>query len=287
MNKKRREIINAMQPVVDAALARPAVTTGVYVNVVNEATTEVTIYGAIGGSFWDDSAVSASGFKQVLSGINTPRIELHMNSGGGDVFDGTAIHTMLARHPSVVTAHIDGIAASAASFIAMAADHIIIARNAMMMIHGGMTLTQGNAQTHERSAELLHKVSDNIADMYAMRAGGTAEEWRALMDVNAEDGTWYTGREAVDAGLADETTDDDEDDPDVTDHVRKVIAKIPGAPAYHAPEPKIEPVQNEQAGEDPEDQSRAHLDGHTEDPRDAVAATMLALLAERMKGTKA
>jgi ATP-dependent protease ClpP protease subunit len=278
VNKRRREIMNAMQPVVDVALARPAVATGVTARVLNAATTEVTIYGAIGGGGWDETSVSASGMKQVLDSITTPNIDLHMNSGGGDVFDGTAIHTMIARHPAVVHGSVDGIAASAASFIMMACDKITIARNAMMMIHGGMTMTQGNAQTHQRSADLLDKVSDNIADMYAVRAGGDAGEWRALMDVNMEDGTWFTGLEAVEAGLADNVSGDDDDDPDVEDRARRILSHFAGAPAYVAGERK----QDEQI-----DESSAHEDVPEEsalDPRDDQARTMLALLAERMKG---
>lgn len=282
MNKRRREIMNAMQPVVDVALARPAVATGVTARVLNAATTEVTIYGAIGGGGWDDSSVSASGMKQVLDAITTPNIDLHMNSGGGDVFDGTAIHTMIARHPAVVHGSVDGIAASAASFIMMACDRITTARNGLWMVHDGMTMTYGGPATHQRSTDLLEKVSDNIADMYAVRAGGTIEDWRATMRKNGEDGTWFTGLEAVEAGLADSVSGDDDEDPDVEDRARRILSHLAGAPTYVARERK----QGEQI-----DESFAHEDvpedEHVVDPRDDQARTMLALLAERMKGHQA
>jgi ATP-dependent protease ClpP protease subunit len=270
MNKRRREIMNAMQPVVDVALARPAVVTGVTARVLNAATTEVTIYGAIGGGGWDDTSVSASGMKQVLDAITTPNIDLHMNSGGGDVFDGTAIHTLIARHPAVVHGTVDGIAASAASFIMMACDKITTVRNGLWMIHDGMTVTYGGPATHQRNTDLLNKVSDNIADMYAVRAGGTAEDWRATMSKNGEDGTWYTGVEAVEAGLADSVSDDESDDPDVEDRARRILAHVgTGAPAYVTREREDIPVEP------------------VLDPRDEQARTMLAFLAERMKGRKA
>jgi ATP-dependent protease ClpP protease subunit len=140
-------------------------------------------------------------------------INVRLNSGGGDVFDGIAIHTLLARHAGTVTVYVDGLAASAASFIMLAGDHIVSARNAMIMIHDGMTYTYGGPASHQRAMDLLTKVSDNIADMYAERAGEDPEFWRAAMSVNGEDGTWYTGQEALTAGLVDEltTVPDDED----------------------------------------------------------------------------
>lgn len=275
MNVRRREILNAMQPVVDVALARPAVRSAVTARLIDAATTEITVYGAIGGGGWDETSVSAAGMKEVLDAVDTPNIKLFMNSGGGDVFDGVAIHTLIARHPAVVHGNVDGIAASAASFIMMACDKITTARNGLWMIHDGMTMTYGGPATHQRSTDLLHKVSDNIADMYAMRAGGDAADWRATMSKNGEDGTWYTGQEAVEAGLAD-AVGDDPDNPDVEDRARRILSRVgTGAPVYHARERSLEPVQEEI------DESPVH------DPRDDVAATMLALLAERMKGHKA
>jgi ATP-dependent protease ClpP protease subunit len=178
-------------------------------------TAEIMIYGRIGGSFWDDGVTSADMAEQ-LRDITVPNIHVRINSGGGDVFEGVAIHTQLRRHAATVTTFVDGLAASAASFIAQAGDRVVIARNAMMMIHDGMTGTYGGPKAHRLAMELLDKVSDNIADLYAARAGEDAEYWRNLMTVNDEDGTWYTGQEAVDAGLADEVTDPDEDDASAT-----------------------------------------------------------------------
>ncbi len=225
MNKRRRELLAAMQPVADVALSRGQGVTRNVVEVRNISadTTEIMIYGAIGGGGWfDEGGVSAVRVSNALKDISTPNIHVRVNSGGGDVFDGVAIHSLLARHPATVTAFVDGIAASAASFILMAADRIVSARNAMLMIHDGMTYTYGGPATHARNTELLHKVSDNIADMYALRAGGTAEEWRAVMSENGEDGTWYTGPEALDAGLVDELVGQEEDE-EVSARVRAAL----------------------------------------------------------------
>lgn len=218
MNKRQREILAALQPAVDVALQRAKPRGSVpglamHKRVSAEAPTELTIYGTIGGGGWWSEGVSASDVAEALREAGPGPVNVRLNSGGGDVFDGVAIHSLLARHAGVVTVYVDGLAASAASFIMLAGDHIVSARNAMIMIHDGMTGTYGGPATHQRSMDLLNKVSDNIADMYAERAGEDAEHWRAVMSVNGEDGTWYTGQEALTAGLVDEltTVPDDED----------------------------------------------------------------------------
>jgi ATP-dependent protease ClpP protease subunit len=154
---------------------------------------------------------SAQGFVDQLNAITTPKITVYVNSPGGEVFDGIAIHTALAQSKAHVTTFNTGIAASAASYIMMAGDTIKTARNAMWMLHDASGLVWGNATACRAQAELLDKLSLNIADMYAMQAGGTKAEWFSKIE-NTE--TWYTGEEALAAGLADEMTDADEDEPD-------------------------------------------------------------------------
>jgi ATP-dependent protease ClpP protease subunit len=162
------------------------------------AAAEVYIYDEIG--FF---GVTAADFVADLRAITAPSINLHVNSPGGEVFDGVAIFTAIRSHPAHVTVHVDGLAASAASFIAQAGDRRVMARNATMMIHEGAGLCVGNAGDMRQLADLLDRVSDNIADIYAQRAGGDVTSWRAAM--RAE--TWYSAAEAVDAGLADEVAD--------------------------------------------------------------------------------
>lgn len=188
---------------------------------------EIMIYGAIGRGGWFSEAISASDIAAALKELGPGHIDVRLNSGGGDVFEGVAIHTQFARHSGGVTIHVDGLAASAASFIAMAGDRIVMARNAFMMIHDGMTMTYGNPKTHEDTAELLHKVSDNIADMYAERAGEDAAYWRNLMSERGEDGTWYTGQEALDAGLVDEITTGKDVEDRTTRNLQGWTAKLP------------------------------------------------------------
>ena len=160
-----------------------------------ETVAEVHIYDEIG--YW---GTSAKDFAQQLAELDVDRIQLRINSPGGNAWDGVAIMNTLRRHRARVEVTVDGIAASAASLIAMAGDHIVMNRSSQMMIHDTSGMAWGNAATMRETADLLDKLSDSYADAYAKRAGGTRSAWRDVM--RAE--TWYTAEEAVLAGLADE-----------------------------------------------------------------------------------
>lgn len=156
---------------------------------------DVYIYDVI-DSYW---GVNASEFVTELAALDVENINLYVNSPGGSVFDGTAIMNALRRHKAHVTATVDGLAASAASFIVQAADEVVMGFGAEMMIHDASAVCWGNAADMEETAKVLNQLSETIASVYAERAGGTTEEWRTAM--HAE--TWYTAEEAVAAGLAD------------------------------------------------------------------------------------
>lgn len=160
-----------------------------------ETQTDVFIYDEIG--FW---GTTAADFVQQLAQITTQVINLHLSSPGGSLFDGVAIYQSLKGHSARVDVYIDSLAASAASFIAMAGENVYIGRNATMMIHDGLAMVYGNAKDMLDTSKLLDKMSDNVADIYYQKAGGSAEEWRALM----KEEVWYNAKEAVDAKLADE-----------------------------------------------------------------------------------
>jgi ATP-dependent protease ClpP protease subunit len=144
--------------------------------------------------------VTAQDFVSEIKGITAPRTNLHLNTPGGDVFDGIAIFNAIKDHPSEFHVFIPGICASIGTVIAMAASRIVIAPHARMMIHEAWGGTMGDAAEMAKMAERLEATSQNIATIYAERGGGTADEWRALMKAE----TWYTDQQAVDAGLADE-----------------------------------------------------------------------------------
>jgi ATP-dependent Clp endopeptidase proteolytic subunit ClpP len=165
------------------------------IDVSNSVKASIYIYDEIGYV-----GVSAKDFVQDLNKIKAPEIELHIDSPGGDVYDGITIYNAIRDHKSHVTTIVDSMAASAASYIAQAGDRRVMNRNSEMMIHDGHTVAIGNSSELVAMAERLDKISDNIASIYADRAGNTVAYWRQLM--RAE--TWYSGDEAVDAGLADE-----------------------------------------------------------------------------------
>lgn len=220
MNKRRRAILSALEPAVSFALQNaaparpPAEVNGLAVRArVNaEAPAEIMIYGRIGGGGWFDDGISANDVAAALREAGPGPVNVRINSGGGDVFDGVAIHSLLARHPGTVTTYVDGLAASAASFIMLAGERVVASRNSMVMIHDAMTGVFGAKARLARALELLDKVSDNIADMYAEKAGEDVAYWRAKMEENGEDGVWYTGQEALDVGLVDDVVSDDDED---------------------------------------------------------------------------
>lgn len=162
---------------------------------------DIDIFDVIGDPFGGTDAAS---FIKDLRGITAKRINLHINSPGGLVNDGIAIFNALQQHPAHVTALIESRADSAASFVAMAADHRVIFKNAAMHVHDAHGLAIGNAADFRTLADELDEESMNIAQMYADRSGGSAEDWRKAMRANDGIGTTYRGQEAVDAGLADE-----------------------------------------------------------------------------------
>lgn len=157
---------------------------------------EVMLYDEIGGWFGNTADDLIAELKQ----ISSPRMRVRINSPGGSVFEGIAIANALRAHPASVTVQVDAVAASIASVIAMAGDRIEMAPNSMLMIHDASGMAWGNAADMEEMAELLDLISDNIADAYAAKAGGTREQWRDRM--RAE--TWYLPEDAVANGLADE-----------------------------------------------------------------------------------
>ncbi|MFE7754315.1 head maturation protease, ClpP-related [Streptomyces sp. NPDC057429] len=157
---------------------------------------ELLIYDEIGGWFGN----TPGDVIEELRAITAPNLRVRINSPGGSVFDGVAIANAIRLHPSNVTVQIDGIAASIASVIAMAGDRVVMTPQSQLMIHDASGMAFGNAADMTEMAALLDIQSDNIADAYAERAGGTREEWRERMRAES----WYLAAEAVAAGLADE-----------------------------------------------------------------------------------
>lgn len=158
---------------------------------------DVIIYDEIGVF-----GVTAKDFINEVKPLDVDTINLRLNSPGGNVFEGVAIFNVLKEHSARVVAHVDGVAASIASFIAMAADEIQMASNSFMMIHDPVGLAVGGKAEMDRMASMLDRLAGTIATAYVNKSGQTIEAIRALM----ADETWFTGEEAVEAGLADTVT---------------------------------------------------------------------------------
>lgn len=160
---------------------------------------EVTLSGTVGVDWFDDGFTHAE-VVTALAGLDGD-ITVRLNSGGGIAADGAAIHAALATYDGSVHIIVEGIAASAASLIAMAGDRITVADGAVMMIHDPLNVTYGNSADHAKTIEELEAYATAYAKLYARRSGKSAAECRDIMKAE----TWYDGDEAVAAGFADDT----------------------------------------------------------------------------------
>lgn len=164
-----------------------------------ETTATIRLYGPIDswGGFWGTSAKKVA---QALDELpdTVDNIVLRINSPGGEAFEGMAILNLLRAHPATVCAVVDGMAASAASFIAAGCEDTVMSPGSQMMIHDASAFAYGPAAVMAKAQRMLDSTSNSIAQVYADAAGGTPESWREQMRVE----TWFTAAEAVDAGLA-------------------------------------------------------------------------------------
>ena len=165
---------------------------------------ELFIFDDIGESFFDEGITgkSVNEALKAMGSVNT--ITVHVNSPGGAVFDGLAIYNLLAQHKAKIVVEIDGLAASAASVIAMAGDEIRMAENALMMIHPASSMAFGTADDMRDTADILEKITDNLVNIYTARTGRPREELAALVDNE----TWLTASEALELGLITDITAD-------------------------------------------------------------------------------
>ena len=155
---------------------------------------EVLIYDEIGAY-----GVSAKGFLAELGALpDDAPIDLRLNSPGGSVFDAVAIYNALIRHSGAVTVWIDGIAASAASYVAMAGDEIVMPENAFLMIHDPSGIVMGTAADMRDMAGALDKMAASMTRGYAAKAGKPEAEIAALMAAE----TWFDAKDALELGLA-------------------------------------------------------------------------------------
>jgi ATP-dependent Clp protease protease subunit len=161
---------------------------------------EIYIYGTITDEKWMDTDVTPAWFKEESDKLkNMKEIDLFVNSGGGGVFAGLAIYNMIKRLTANVTAHIDGIAASTASWLIQAANKIVMPENALMMIHNPSAIAIGTADDMRVAANFLDKTKEVVITAYQRGKKLNNEKISDMM--NAE--TWMNGKEAFDLGFVD------------------------------------------------------------------------------------
>lgn len=203
--------------------------------------------------------------KDVLEALNdlgdVEALTLHINSPGGELSEGITIRNLLRQHKARVTTVVDGLAASAASFVALAGDEVVMAPNAEIMVHEPWGAVVGDAQDMHAAAGMLDKAGDNIARMYAHKAGGDVAEWRDVMHQE----TWYSDEEAVTAGLADRVLELDSPPVDVSARFDLTVFNFAGR--RNAPAPRI---------------PAASADGSTENPEEGASMSFLNDVRQRL-----
>lgn len=190
---------------------------------------EILIYEDIGDGWF--GGLSAKQFAEDLKALGAvDTLDVRINSYGGQIFDGFAIYNTLVRHAARKTVHVDGVAASSASVIAMAGHEIRMAANGFLMIHNPWGYAQGSAAELRAQADLLDQIQGAIAGVYSARTGLSVGEILPLMDAE----TWFTADEAVAKGFADQVSDEVKlaacADPQRFRRAPEAVAQLPTTP---------------------------------------------------------
>jgi len=165
----------------------------------------ISVLDAIGFDPWSGEGVTAKRISAALRSINGADVTVNINSPGGDMFEGLAIYNILREYKGHVTVKVLGLAASAASIIAMAGDEIQVARSGFLMIHNGWTIAAGNRHQFREVADMMEPFDAAMGDIYAARTGGDLKAMQKLMDAES----WIGGSAAVEQGFADTLLDSD------------------------------------------------------------------------------
>lgn len=173
---------------------------GVRAAASSEEERSISVYDVIGYDYWTGEGVTAKRVAGALRNMGKGPVTVNVNSPGGDLFEGLAIYNLLREHDGEVTVRILGVAASAASIIAMAGDTVQIARAGFLMIHNTWVMAVGNRNDLREIADQLEPFDRAMADIYAARTGGELKAMAKLMDAE----TWIGGNDAVEEGFADE-----------------------------------------------------------------------------------
>ena len=169
------------------------------VRAASETDNTISIYDVIGEDMWTGGGFTSKRAAAALRAIGNQDVVVNINSPGGDFFEGTAIYSLLRDHPAKVTVRVMGLAASAASVIAMAGDEVEISEVGFLMVHNAWAIAIGNRHDFRDAADTLEPFDDAMADLYARRSGADKAEAVKWMD----DETWFNASKAIDEGMAD------------------------------------------------------------------------------------
>lgn len=190
-----------------------------------EAERSISIYDVIGYDYWTGEGVTAKRVAAALRSMGAGPVTVNMNSPGGDLFEGIAIYNLLREHQGAVTIKVIGLAASAASIIAMAGDTVQVARAGFLMIHNVWTIAIGNRHDFREIADTIEPFDAALADIYAARTGKDPKALAKMMDAE----TWIGGSAAVDEGFADELLPSDQVDKSEKKASAAAVRKIEAA----------------------------------------------------------
>jgi ATP-dependent protease ClpP protease subunit len=193
----RSRVHNAIKAEAPNARAPGASGVGVINARANGAVLELDVFGPIGG--WE--GVTAQKFKQTLDeyGAGASEIVVNINSPGGDVFDGVSIHNLLVSHEANVTTKVYGLAASAASVIAIAGDEVLMGEGSFIMIHNAWSVAMGDTREMAKMSRTLSAIDKELAASYASHTGADTDAIKDMMDAE----TWISANEAIEQGFAD------------------------------------------------------------------------------------
>lgn len=166
----------------------------------DNSTLELRIYDEIGKGLFTVGITAGDVATKIEQAGDFERIHLRINSGGGSPFEGVTIYNLLRSQQKPIHVFVDGVAASAASVVAMSGDRISMGEGSMMVVHQAWGIQTGNSATMRKFADALDVVSGSMADIYVARTGLSSEKVKAIMDAE----TWLKAQEAIDAKFADD-----------------------------------------------------------------------------------
>lgn len=173
-----------------------------FANQEDDKPARLDLYGFVGASYWDDDgqSVTTKAVSDALANIEGEMLDVHINSYGGDAFEGIGIYNALKQSNKTINVYVDAVAASAASIIAMAGDTIFMPKNSQLMVHHALTNIYGNADDLQKGIDMLKTMDNSLAKTYMTRFTGSEDELEELLTAE----TFLSADEAITMGLADE-----------------------------------------------------------------------------------